>query len=509
MTRNLTVGPPTRLIVLFTLPLLLGNAFQQVYSFTDAAVVGRLIGLDALAAVGATGSLVFFLVGFTWGACNGLAIPTARAFGAGDMAGVRRSVAAGTVISVALAVVITLVGVGSARALLRLLDTPSELLPDSTTFLVVTFLGTGATVAFNYLSAIIRALGDSRTPLVFLVVSSVLNAGLVVLFVGSVHMGVGGAAFATVVAQLVSVGLCLWLVAARMPELHVRREDWRLTRRDFVEPSRMGLPMGFQMSVIALGTLVLQYSVNRLGADAVAAFTAGVRIDQLAVTPLTSFGVAIATFCAQNRGARQWRRIREGVFRTTMLSLVAALVVGAAIVVFAVPMIRLFVGQGQDEVVALAHRYLVFNGSLYMLLGSMFVLRNTLQGLGQAAVPTLGGVGELVFRVVAGLVLVPHVGFWGVCLAGPLAWFGAWAPMAVAWVHRRRRLIEEERLAAVDAAARGETGGLVGADGGAGVLAGAEADGLVGHGAGTDAGDLVGHDEPATARPLVGHLAGS
>lgn len=456
MTRNLTVGPPTRLIVLFTLPLLLGNVFQQVYSFTDAAVVGRMIGLDALAAVGASGSLMFFLIGFTWGACSGLAIPTARAFGAGEMAGVRRSVAAGTVISAVMAAVITSVGVSSAGALLRLLGTPPELLPDATTFLVVTFLGTGATVAFNYLSAIIRALGDSRTPLMFLVVSSLLNAGLVVLLVGEARLGVAGAALATLVAQLVSVGLCLWLVAARMPELHVRREDWRLARGDYAEPLRMSMPMGFQMSVIAIGALVLQFAVNGLGPEAVAAFTVGVRIDLLAVTPLASFGVAVATFCAQNRGARQWRRIREGVFRTTVLALVFALVVGIAIIVLAVPMIRLFVGAGQGEVVSQAHRYLVVNGSLYVLLGSMFVLRNTLQGLGQAAVPTLGGVAELVCRVVAGLVLVPRLGFWGVCLAGPLAWLGAWVPMAAAWMRRRRVLIDEERLAALDAAAHHE-----------------------------------------------------
>lgn len=452
MTRSLTAGPPTRLIVLFTLPLLVGNVFQQLYQFTDAAVVGRLVGLDGLASVGATNGLVFLLIGFTWGSSAGLAIPTARAFGAGDMAAMRRFVAAGAYVSAALAAVIMVTGTLAARPLLHLMNTPPEIIDGSVAFITMTCLGGGAMVAFNFLSSTIRALGDSRTPLVFLVMSCCLNAGLSVGFVGGLHMGVRGAALATVIAQLVSVVACLALIARRMPELHLSRDDWRPRRHEMAEPVRIGLPMGFSMSVIAIGSLVLQYGINGLGAESVAAFTAAMRVDQLAAAPLNSFGIAMATFVAQNRGARQWHRIRTGVFRVSFVSIAIAVVVGLTLITISGPIAELFVGPGQPGVVAMVHRYFLVNGALYSILAMVFIMRNTVQGLGLSAVPTLSGFLELVMRAVAGLVLVHHLGFLGAIVAAPLAWIGSVVPTSIAWTVQRRRLIEEEHLAAVGAA---------------------------------------------------------
>jgi putative MATE family efflux protein len=449
-TKNLTSGPPLRLIVVFTLPLLVGNVFQQLYQFTDAAVVGRLLGVNSLAAVGATGSLCFFLIGFSFGASNGLAIPTAKAFGAGDMAAMRRYVTAGIRVSIWMAVAISAAGLTCSRLFLRLLQTPPELVAEATVFLAVTFCGAAATVAFNFLAATIRALGDSRTPLIFLVVACCLNALLVVVYIAVFHMGVGGAAAATVTAQLVSVLFCLLLIGRRMPELRLKREDWKLRPGELRETATLGLAMGFQMSIIAIGALVLQYAINGLGADAVAAYTVAMRVDQVAVTPLSSFGVSIATFTAQNRGAFQWRRIRVGVFRTTMVSLGVALVLGALILAFGTSVVRVFVGAGEDEVVAMAHQYLIINGCLYVFLALVFLLRNVIQGLGVSSVPTVAGVMELLFRTAAGLILVAQVGFLGACLAAPLAWLGALIPIVPAWYFWRRRLI---RLEAEGAAA--------------------------------------------------------
>jgi len=454
MTRNLTAGPPTRLIVLFTLPLLVGNVFQQLYQFTDAAVVGRLVGLDGLASVGATNGLVFLLIGFTWGSSAGLAIPTARAFGAGDLVAMRRFVAAGAYVSAGLAAAIMVAGTLAARPLLRLMDTPPEIMDGAVAFITLTCLGGGAMVAFNFLSATIRALGDSRTPLVFLVLSCTLNAGLSFAFVGGLHLGVRGAALATVVAQLVSVVLCLVLIVRRMPELHLSRDDWRPRRHEMAEPVRIGLPMGFQMSVIAIGTLVLQYGINGLGAESVAAFTAAMRVDQLAAAPLNSFGIAMATFVAQNRGARQWRRIRAGVVRISGVSVSVAVVVGLTLIAVSGPIAELFVGPGQAGVVAMVRQYFLVNGGLYAILAMVFIMRNTVQGLGLSAVPTVSGFLELTMRAVAGLVLVHHLGFLGVCLAAPLAWVGSVIPTSVAWTVQRRRLLEEERLAAPAPAGR-------------------------------------------------------
>ncbi|MDR0284992.1 MAG: hypothetical protein LBI33_08905, partial [Propionibacteriaceae bacterium] len=390
------------------------------------------------------------------GAANGLAIPVARAFGAGNLPALKRLVAAGIVVSAAIAAVITLIGTVGARGLLTLLNTPPELIDNSTRFLTVTFAGAAVTMTYNFLAAVIRALGDSRTPLYFLIIASVLNAGLVVLFIARLHLGVAGASAATVAAQLVSVGLCLLLIARRMPTLHLTRADWHFTRRELGESARLGLTMGFQMSVIAVGSLILQVAINGLGSDAVAAFTSALRVDQTAVAPLASVGIGMATFVAQNRGARQWRRIQVAVFRMALTTSGVALVVGAVVFAFGTPLVRLFVGAGEPGIVAMAGQYLAINSALYVLLALLFLLRNSLQGLGLIVVPTIAGVMELVFRALAGLFLVGAWGFLGACVASPLAWLGAVTPMVIAWIGQRRRLISSQ---AGDAALRASLGG--------------------------------------------------
>jgi len=456
---DLTSGSPLRLIVLFTIPLLVGNLFQQLYLFTDAVVVGRLIGVDALAAVGATGSLTFLLIGFTWGSSAGLAIPVAKAFGAKDTRELRRAVVAAVYASIGIALAIMVIGCFGAAPMLRLLHTPPELMRSSTDFLYVTFGGAAATVAFNLLAALIRALGDSRTPLYFLVMSTVLNAGLSGLFVGVFHLGVPGAAAATIVAQGVAVTACLVLIAKKMPLLHIRREDWHQPVVYVWESAKLGIAMGFQMSIIAIGSLVLQYAVNGLGPHSIAAFTASVRVDQLASAPLNSFGLALSTYVAQNRGAHMWQRIRVGVRQTAQVSVGLAIVLGTVNIVFGATFVRLFVGAGDPDVVAQAHKYLVIQGLTYTILGLLFALRGTIQGLGKAMVPTAAGVMELLLRAAAGLFLVTHFGFLGACLASPLAWVGSMSALVPAWFHFRRRLITQEWAQAAPSSRRAVASG--------------------------------------------------
>lgn len=445
MTKNLTVGSPLRLIVLFTLPLLVGNLFQQAYAIADSIVVGRMIGVEALAAVGASGSLQFLLFGFALGASTGLAIPVARAYGAGDLAGMRRAVTTGAWISLGIAVSIMLIGTLGAHWLLELLGTPPELMEQSTTFLSVFFGGSLATVAFNYLSAVIRALGDSTTPLMFLVLASVLNVSLVVLFIGAFGMGVGGAALATVIAQLISVLLCLVLIWRRMPALHVQRSDWRIDPALLRESATLGLTLGFQMSIIAIGAAMLQVGVNGLGTDAVAAFTAAMRVDQAAAVPLASIGFAMTTYVAQNAGANQPRRILTGVRIGTLLGVGMALILGIAILVGGTAMVGVFVGDGAPQVVEMAHEYLVVNSLLYSALAILFVIRNALQGLGVTSAPTVAGILELFARGGMGLVVVAHLGFVGAIWAAPAAWFAALIPLLGAWALHHRRLAAEAR----------------------------------------------------------------
>ncbi|WP_091228153.1 MATE family efflux transporter [Microbacterium sp. 3J1] len=440
MATSLTTGRPWRVILSFSIPLLLGNVVQQLYQFADAVVVGRHLGVESLAAVGATGSLLFLLIGFAWGLTSGFAIPIAQAFGAGDAAAVRRSVATGVILTGVTSIVLTVGAPLIARPVLELLQTPPELLAEATIFTQISFIGASATMFFNYLSAIIRAIGDSRTPLIFLTVSCALNVGLVILMVGPLEWGVGGAALATVVAQAVSVLLCLEFVRRRLPMLHLRRVDWKVTREDFAEHLRLGLPMGFQASIIAIGTLTVQVALNSLGSEAVAAYTTASRVDGLAVAFLSSLGLAASMYAAQNYGGRRPDRIRRGVVEGTWMAVITGILLGAVIIAFGTPMVRLFVGEGSDEVVAMAHRMLIINGCGYWALGILFVLRGALQGLGHTLVPTVTGVIELVMRVGAAVVLGAMIGFDGVALSNPLAWLGAIVLLVPAYVRAHRGL---------------------------------------------------------------------
>jgi Na+-driven multidrug efflux pump len=261
-----------------------------------------------------------------------------------------------------------------------------------------------------------------------------------VLMVGPLEWGVGGAALATVIAQAISVVLCLEFVRRRLPMLHLRRGDWRVTRADFAEHLRLGLPMGFQASIIAIGTLTVQVALNTLGADAVAAYTTASRVDSLAVAMLSSLGLAVSMYTAQNHGGRRPDRIRRGVIEATWMSIGAGIVLGALLIAFGSSMVRLFVGEGSDEVVELAHLMLIVNGCGYWALGMLFVLRGALQGLGHTLVPTVTGVIELVMRVGAAVVLGALIGFVGVALSNPLAWVGAIVLLVPAYVRAHRAL---------------------------------------------------------------------
>ena len=442
--QNLTVGSPTRQILTFATPILLGAVFQQVYGFIDAAVVGQFLGVEALGAIGAPAALVFLLTGLSWGGSAGLAIPVAKAFGAGDMAGVRRFTAAGAYASVGIAAVITVVGTVFSRDILTLMNTPAEILDQSVRFATVLLGGSAATVALNFLVATVRALGDSRTPLYLLLGSSGLNAVLVVALVGGLGMDVAGAAGATVLAHLTSSLVMLAVVRRRMPHLHLSRADWVAGRSSMREPLRTGIPMGLQLSTVAVGQIVLQVAVNGLGATTVAAFTAALRVDNFVVVPLMSFGVATVTYVAQNRGAKEWRRIRAGVLRSLALSSGIALVVGLGLMVAARPVVAWFVGGYELEVLDMARTYFLVNGGLYALLAGVFVLRNAVQGMGVSTAPTISGVTETVARALAAIVLVYHLGFVGVALAAPAGWVGALVPLVVSWFVQRRRLVSLE-----------------------------------------------------------------
>lgn len=433
VSRNLTKGNPAKLILFFTIPLLIGNIFQQFYSIADTFIVGRTIGINALAAVGCTGSIMFLILGFAQGLTAGLSIITAQKFGAEDRHGVKESYVAGIAISMIVTIVLTIISTTFARTILVLMNTPAEIIDDAYSFIFIILLGIITSMFFNFFSNIIRALGDSRTPLIILVFACILNIILEFAFILIFKMGVAGAACATVIAQGFSALLCMWHIKRNLPILRLKKSDLKISKEVFLEHIKISLPMGFQSSIIAIGAIMIQFALNSLGATAVAAYTAAQKIDSIAVQPMMSFGITMATYTAQNYGAGKIDRIREGVKQCVIISVTFSIIVGLINIFAGHFLTGIFVGYDQKEVISLSQTYLTSNGLFYFLLSLLFIYRYTLQGLGQSFVPTVAGIMELIMRSFAAIILLKPLGFLGVSLSNPLAWIGACIPLISAY----------------------------------------------------------------------------
>lgn len=449
MTKNMTSGNPAKLILLFSLPLILGNIFQQFYSMADTVIVGRTIGVNALAAVGCTGSITFLIFGFVSGFTSGLSIITSQYFGAGNEEGVKRSFAASILLSISITVILTIISVIFAKSILELLQTPDEIIDDAYIYLLTIFIGTGASVLFNLTSNMMRALGDSKHPLYFLVFACALNILLDYLFIRAFHMGVAGAGVATVIAQLFS-GICCWgYIKRKIPEFRIDKSHFRMAKKEFKKHLIVAMPMAFQMSIIAIGALILQYALNGLGAVAVAAYTAAQKIESIATMPMNSFGVTMGTYTAQNYGAGNIQRIKKGVFQCILISVGFSILMSVINVAAGSNLASFFVGQGENEVLELSRIYLIVTGVCYWVLSLLFIYRFTLQGLGQGLVPTIAGIAEMVMRAFASVALVGPFGFAGAAAANPLAWIGACIPLAIAYywtMHKMSRRFGQEKL---------------------------------------------------------------
>jgi putative MATE family efflux protein len=439
MTKNLTVGNPALLILSFAAPLLIGNIFQQFYNMADTFIVGRTLGVDALAAVGCTGSINFLIMGFIINFTQGASIITAQRFGAQDFAGVRRSFAASIVLGLAVTAVLMLISVWAARPLLRLLRTPPEIAENAYSYIIVIYYGIPATLLFNLCSNVMRAVGDSRTPLVFLVIACVINIILDYVFILVFHTGVQGAAIATVIAQLCSAFMCIPVIWKNLPVFRLTKADWRMDAKELWTHIRIAVPMGFYMSIIAIGAVTVTFALNKLGTIAVAAFTASQKIDMLANMPLGSFGAAMSTFAAQNYGARKIDRIKKGLIQCGIMSCSFSIFMGFLYFFFGSFFSRLFLGNG-TAAVELSHTYLKITGSCYIFLAFVFILRPALQGLGNSIIPTIAGVMELIMRTFAAIGLSAYFGFTGLCVASPLAWLGADIPLGIAMVLTLKKL---------------------------------------------------------------------
>lgn len=421
-TRDMTTGSPIRLILGFAVPLLLGMLFQQFYGMVDTVIVGKHLGVDALAGVGATGSINFMVIGFCNGVCSGFAIPIAQAFGAGDHKGMRRYVTNSVWLSAAFALVMTGAVCLLCRQILRWMNTPEDIFELAYQYIFVIFMGIPATYLYNLLAGMIRSLGDSRTPVMFLILAAVLNIVLDIFTIDVLHMGVAGAGWATVLSQLISGLCCLVFIYKRMDILHPERDEWRPDKRVLLKLCNMGIPMGLQYSITAIGSVVLQTAMNSLGSAAVAAMTAAGRIYNLSGCPFDALGSTMATYSGQNLGAKRMDRVRKGLVQASLLGSVYGILACAVLWLYGRQIALLFLDADEMAILDQVQLFLRVNSAFYVPLCLVNTIRFSIQGLGFSRLAILAGVCEMVGRAGVAFILIPILGFLGGCFASPAAW---------------------------------------------------------------------------------------
>ena len=444
MTKDMTQGSPLRLILAFAVPLMLGSLFQQFYNLADTIIVGRFVGVEALAAVGSVGGLNYLVLGFVNGIACGFSIPISWTFGAKDYSQMRRYTANTVWLSIVFAVVLTIVTVALTRPILVWTNTPANIIDLADIYIRTIFWGIPFTLLYNVTSALMRALGDSKRPLYFLLMASFLNIGLDLLCIIVFKMGVFGASFATVFSQAVAGFGSLWYIARHYHELRWSKEEGKLSRDHCLKLCNMGIPMGLQCSITAIGSVVLQGAVNGLGSDIVAAQTAGSKAAQFLSVPLESIGTAMTTYSSQNLGAHDLKRVNRGV--NTALGIGCVYSIASFIILrFADKLlIGLFLDAGEVEIMANAQSFIFWNSVFYIPLAVLIIYRYTIQGLGYSGLAMFAGVAEMVARAMVGFLFVPLWGYFAACIANPVAWFFACFFLIPAYFVVRKKLMNEK-----------------------------------------------------------------
>ena len=438
----LTTGSPARRIVVFALPLLASEFLHTFYSMTDAFIVGRWLGLNGLAAVGASQSLVWFVTGFIIGLTGGFIVITTQRVGAGDEEGIRRSVAAGFLLCLAAAVVLTLVLLPLSRPILSAMRTPLEIFDETSDYAMVMFMGIAVFMFTNFFIGIIQAAGNSFTPMIFMIIATVCNIVLDIIFIAVFSWGVGGAAAATVISEIVAGTLSFALLIRKFRRFLPTRRDWRVGWADTAHHLSLGIAMGLQRSIVEAGNILVQAAMNSLGAMTIAAVSAAQRVRGLNMMPLFSLYRAAATYTAQNYGAKKMDRVYSGLFQACMISLGLGVFMAVLNQFTGAPIASLFL-RDSPEAIALAAQYILFTGYTVFILGIMLVFRGTLQGLGMKTAPILSGVMETVMSILAAFILIPQLGFIGVCLVNPLSWLASGIPLYIAFGILKKRFGRE------------------------------------------------------------------
>lgn len=438
--KDLTVGSPMKLILNFAIPMLFGFLFQQFYNMVDTIIVGKCLGVSALASVGSTSSINFMIIGFCTGVCSGFAIPVAQKFGAGDYAGMRRFVANAGWLAAAFAAVMTTVVGFLCMHILQWMNTPGDIIQGAYDYIFVIFLGIPVTYLYNLLAGIIRSLGDSKTPVYFLLLSSLLNIALDFFTILVLGMGVGGPAIATVISQGISAVLCLIYMIRHYPILHMKQDEWKPDPSKFLVLCGMGIPMGLQYSITAIGSVVLQTAVNALGSMAVAAVSTGSKVSMFFCCPFDALGGTMATYAGQNVGAKKLDRVKEGLKAASLIGMLYSVIAFVVLLFGGKYIALLFMDADQTEIIGRVATFLAANSLFYIPLTLVNVVRFTIQGMGFSTFAILAGVCEMAARSLVGFCLVPVFGFLPACFASPLAWVFADIFLVPAFFHCLKKL---------------------------------------------------------------------
>ena len=447
--KDLTEGQPMILIIKFAIPLLLGILLQQFYSLVDSLIVGRYVGKEALAGVGSTGSVNFIVLGLCMGVCNGFSVLIAQRFGAKDYAGLRKAIANSIWLCAGLSAVVTVVILILCRRILIWMNTPETIFHYAYVYIFIIFARIPMIILYNFSAGVLRALGDSKSPIIFLAIAAILNIGLDLLLIVNFHMGTEGAAIATVVSQGVSGILCVIYIKKRFPLLALEPGEGRPDRDLMKLLLGIGLPMGLQYSITGIGSVILQASVNGLGDSAIAAIAAALKVHILLSCPLDGLGQAMAPFAGQNVGAKKIDRVSQGLKSAIICGFcVCALLI---IIVFFIRRgaVSLFLdsktmsAETMKEIIDYGSRYLIITAFFYVLLALVNIVRFTIQGMGFSSFAMCAGVLEMIARILASVILVPALGFTGACLASPLAWVFADSFLVPAFFHCKKKLTKE------------------------------------------------------------------
>lgn len=440
MTNDMTQGSPLKIFIFFSIPLLIGNIFQQLYSMVDTIIVGRFVGVDALAAVGSTGSMFFLVNGMILGLTSGFGVLVSQKFGAKDEAGVKKAVASNITLTLISTFLMTVIALIVKNPLLRMMNTPENIFDNANTYITIIFAGLITQALYNMSAGILRALGDSKTPLYFLIISSILNVILDLVFIINFKMGVSGAAYATNIAQGFSAVLCLTYSYKRFQVLRLKKEDFKVDSHYYTKHLKIGVPMGLQFSVTAVGIIIVQSAINVFGSIVIASYTASSKVLQLVMQPSISFGVTIATYAGQNLGAGRFDRIKNGMKIMNKVSIVTSLIAGVILIFLGKYFVTLFIENPTPEIFSYAQQVFNYSAVFFIPLGFIFVYRNVLQGMGESFVPMMAGVYELVARSIVAFTLPKFIGFTGICLSDPIAWIAAAVPLMITYYRKMKKI---------------------------------------------------------------------